>query len=93
MVMEKAKALFESQDGSAAPTLSIADNTGILNVLVACGFAKSNGDARKLITNNGVSINNEVLKDPALVVSFAQFGGEFLLRKGKKQFINIRISE
>jgi tyrosyl-tRNA synthetase len=66
---ETARRTFE--EGTLAeglPTISAKLPEGILNLAVACGLAASNSEARKLIANNGLKINDVVVSDPKLVV-------------------------
>ena len=87
-----AKALFAGGGDADMPTTEItadklADGKiGILNLMVACKLAASNGEARRLVQQGGVFVNDE--KVPA--INF-EITGEMLregvkLRKGKKVF-------
>ena len=66
-------------------TLSADDLTdggiGLLTLMVKTGLAPSNGEARRLVQQGGVSVNDEKITDPKLVVHPT---GETILRKGKK---------
>jgi tyrosyl-tRNA synthetase len=93
VTLEVAEALFESQDVSVLEPLSIADNMHVLDMLKECGFAKSRTDARNLIGNRGITINEEVLTDPTLVISKAQFGFQLTVCKGKKHFRLLHINK
>ena len=60
---------------------------GAITLLVACGLSASNGEARRLIQQGGVSVNDQKLD--SIDASFAreQFAGEgVIIRKGKKIF-------
>ena len=60
---------------------------GAITLLVACGLSTSNGEARRLIQQGGVSVNDQ--KVDSIDASFAreQFAGEgVIIRKGKKIF-------
>ncbi len=64
----------------------------VYELLVLAGFAASNGEARKLIQGNGVSINDvKVTDDKARLCStdFAQ--GFAKLSKGKKQHVLVKL--
>lgn len=56
-------------------------------VIVKAGFAKSNGEARRLIENGGVSFDEGKVTDPKAKVSVA---GEHLLKCGKRNFARIQ---
>ncbi len=84
--LNQATALFEAQDASVIEAVSVAEGTQLLDLLVQNAFAKSRTDARNLIGNRGITINDQVINDPLLVVTRAQLGEEFLVKKGKKKF-------
>jgi len=83
--LEQAEALFESRDFSSMEITSIEKGVQLLDLLVRVGFAKSRTDARNLISNRGIAINDQVITDPTLVIN-EQFGKELIVRKGKKNF-------
>jgi len=91
--LEQAEALFEKRDTSSIEAVSIKEGTHILDLLMVCGFAKSRTDGRNLIGNRGISINQEVLTDPTIIISRNQFGNELIIRKGKKGFCRLLIED
>jgi tyrosyl-tRNA synthetase len=56
---------------------------GIIDLVVAAGFAKSNGEARRLIVQNAVSLDDERIADPNAQVSLK--AGQ-VLKVGKRRF-------
>lgn len=59
----------------------------ILELLVKCGIAESNGEAKKLIAQGAVYVNENKISD--IAVSFAAqdaVNGVLLIRKGKKNY-------
>ena len=95
-----ARALF-STGGSAADmpstALTDADFTngaiGALTLLVKCGLAASNGEARRLIQQGGVMAAEEKVSDPAAQFAKERFVGEgVILKKGKKVFHRVTLS-
>ncbi|ODS32482.1 MAG: tyrosyl-tRNA synthase [Candidatus Scalindua rubra] len=58
----------------------------IVKLLVLSGFASTNGEARRLITQGGVSINDNVLTDPTYEVEMKT---DMILRVGKRRFAKI----
>lgn len=91
--LEAAKAVFGggmSSENMPTTTLTAADFSdgalGVLNLLVKCGLAASNGEARKLVQGGGVSIDGEKLDDPKATLSLDSFDGEKIIKKGKKTF-------
>ncbi|MBE6954306.1 MAG: tyrosine--tRNA ligase [Ruminococcaceae bacterium] len=90
---EAAKALFGGgADDSNMPTTTLSADQlkdgamGILDLMVACGLAGSNSEARRLVQQGGVYANDE--KVAAINVSFSadQLTEGVKLRKGKKVF-------
>jgi tyrosyl-tRNA synthetase len=53
-----------------------------------CGFASTNGEARRLIDQGGVRINDAVVGDIAAPVLVADGN---ILRVGKRRFARLRI--
>jgi len=92
-VLEQAEALFEKRDTSELETISISEGTHILELIIKCGFAKSRTEARNLILNRGITINDEVQTNPTTIVSKKVFGNELVLRKGKKNFCRLLIED
>ncbi|GAB3304785.1 tyrosine--tRNA ligase [Pseudoclavibacter terrae] len=68
------------------PNAEIADGAPVAQALVDTGLAKSLGEARRAISQGGVSLNNERVTDESAVVSqsAALAGGVAVLRRGKK---------
>jgi tyrosyl-tRNA synthetase len=92
-VLEQAEALFEKRDTSELAALPVLEGTHVLEVIIKCGFAKSRTEARNLILNKGITINQEVLTDPTTTVSKTKFGDELIVRKGKKHFCRLLIED
>ena len=93
--MAAAKAIFVSggdSENMPSTQLEEADFTdgtiGVLNLMVRCGLCKSNGEARRLIEQGGVSINDAKVTDTKAVVTESDFGekGYIVIKKGKKVF-------
>lgn len=91
--LEQAEALFEKRDTSDLEAAPIADGSHILEVIIKCGFAKSRTEARNLILNRGIVINEEVQTDPTTIVTKNKFGNELIVRKGKKNFFRLLIED
>ena len=94
---EKAKAasrvLFSGgADDADMPTTAIAPDQlkdgamGVLSLMVACKLAGSNGEARRLVQQGGVFLDDEKVTDPTTTVTEAQLARGVKLRKGKKVF-------
>ena len=85
-----AKAIFAgggNSDDMPSTTISAADLTdgkiGILTLLVKCGLCPSNGEARRLVTQNGIAVNGEKFTDPKGLVDLSE---PVVIKKGKKIF-------
>ena len=88
-----AKALFTGGgDDANMPTTKISesqltdDKIGILNLMVACKLAASNGEARRLVQQGGVFVNDEKVADPFFAVTRQMLQEGVRIRKGKKVF-------
>ncbi|HWA02082.1 MAG TPA: tyrosine--tRNA ligase [Rhizomicrobium sp.] len=90
---ETARRTFE--EGAAAeglPTFSLKLPDGVLNLAVATGLASSNSEARKLIANNGLRLNDVTVNDPRLQVDASSLTPEGVLKlsSGKKKHVLVR---
>ena len=89
-----AKALFSTGgDLSNMPTTELTaedfadDKIGALSLLVKCGLAASNGEARRLIQQGGVSMADTKMTDPTAQFGKDIFAGDgVIIKKGKKVF-------
>ena len=73
--------------GGELPQKDIAvDNPTIINVLVAAGLCSSNGEARRLIQQGGVSLNDGKVTD----INMAVKNGD-VVHKGKKIHLKINL--
>lgn len=91
-----AKALFTGKgDESAMPTTQIAKSDlpkGLLILMTETGLTKSNGEARRIIKQGGVSINDEKVTDPSIEVTEDLFeDGRIIIKKGKKNFHKVEL--
>lgn len=59
---------------------------GILAMMVKGGLAASNGEARRLVQQGGVSVNDEKITDAKFALNKADFEKDVILKKGKKVF-------
>ena len=87
-----AKALFVGGDAADMPTTDISaeqlvdGKIGILNLMVACKLAASNGEARRLVQQGGVFVNDEKVPDHTFAVTERMLKEGVKIRKGKKVF-------
>ena len=88
-----AKALFVGGgDDANMPTTEISADKlvdgkiGILNLMVACGLAPSNKQARQLVEQGGVLVNDEKVPNAQFAVTEKMLKAGVKIRKGKKIF-------
>ncbi len=75
-------------DGLPQTEISSEDSDGMsmINALVAVGFAKSNGEARRLIRGGGARLNDQSIADEEHVIAAADFtDGKAKVSAGKKR--------
>lgn len=89
---EASNALF-SGNGSLEnmPSIKLDDiNLSLVDSIVATGIAPSKGQARTLITQGGISLNDEKITDISYQLSENDFSkGYAILKKGKKIFYKL----
>ncbi len=92
---EAAEAVFAKGGISEnMPTTSIPDlvGKGILDVLVECGVVASKAEGRRIITQNGLSINDVKATDVNMTVSEDMIiDGSMIIKKGKKVFHRVTL--
>ncbi len=88
---EKAK-LAESQAKAAFGggnaellTKEVTDVVTVVDAMVAAGVAKSKGEARRLVEQGGVSVDETKVTDPNMPIP----ANEFVLHKGKKVHLKV----
>ena len=91
---EAARALFggsgssENMPSTQLPEARFTDGKiGAIELLVACGLCASNGEARRLIQQGGVAVNDQKVASIDVTFDQAQFAGDgVVIKKGKKVF-------
>jgi tyrosyl-tRNA synthetase len=85
-----AKALFGGSGNDANMPVAEIDSAdltdgaiGLLNLLVKSGLAPSVSEARRLVQQGGITVNDEKMTDPKAMIKLE---GETIVRKGKKAF-------
>jgi len=88
---ETAKALFSGQGAANdAPATEMSssdfqDGFGLLALLTQLGLTKSNGEARRLVEQGGISIDGNKIVDSKKAITLDIFNNnEILIKKGKK---------
>ena len=81
-----------SNDSSNMPKKELsADVTNICDILVATGLTKSRGEARRLVDQGGVKVNEDAVSSNYEISDEIKSKGEFVLHKGKKVHLLIEI--
>lgn len=81
-----------SNDSSNMPKKELsADITNICDILVATGLTKSRGEARRLVDQGGVKVNEDSVASNYEISDEIKAKGEFVLHKGKKVHLLIEI--
>ncbi|MBE6739382.1 MAG: tyrosine--tRNA ligase [Ruminococcaceae bacterium] len=93
-----AKNIFAGgKDSADMPTVTLSEDDlgengiGILDIMVKSGLCGSKSEARTLVTQGGVSVNEEKLTVPATFYTKEQLSAGLLIQKGKKKFIKVNI--
>ncbi len=87
--LEAAKSLFGgAKDTADMPTTAItaeeaAEGINILDLMVKTGLAPSKGEARRLVTQGGVSIDDSKVINPSAIITVSD---SIIIRKGKKVY-------
>lgn len=90
-VLKQAHASFGG-DESNMPMVEITQPGNIIDILVKCGQAKSNGEARRLVEGGGVSVDDTKVANIAFTLPAETLAkGEFVLHKGKKVHLRVII--
>ena len=78
---------FDEAPSVELPRARLDDGIGVLELMTAIGASASNGEARRLVQQGAVRINNVVIDDAARVVTPADLAGETIvvLRTGKRR--------
>ena len=91
---DAARALFSgSGDDANMPTTELEEASMegelLLDLLMKAGLTTSKGEGRRLVEQGGISVDNEKVTDPNLVVSLEELKNGIKIKKGKKVFHRI----
>ena len=87
--LDAAKSLFGgAKDTADMPTTALtaeeaAEGINILDLMVKTGLAPSKGEARRLVTQGGVSIDDSKVINPSAIITVTD---SIIIRKGKKVY-------
>ncbi len=71
------------------PKAVVSEDDSILDIIIKAGFASSKGQAKTLIAQGGITINDEKISDNNYKLTKEQLQNEVILRKGKKSFCKL----
>ena len=90
---ETSKSIFSGGgDSENMPTAEITsdmftdDKLSIVNLIVACGFAGSKGEAKRLVQQGGISVDNEQISALDKTYAKEDISNGLIVKKGKKHF-------
>ena len=89
---EASNALFSGKGSlDNMPTVTLdSRNISILDAIIKCNIAPSKGQARTLITQGGITLNDEKITDTSYTLSEKDFENDYaILKKGKKVFYKL----
>ena len=96
--LETSKALFsnnvidENMPTTEFSKEKFAEGVGILNLLTELELTKSNGEGRRLVQQNGISINGAVVDDFKKNITLDDFeNNELVIKKGKKIYHRVTV--
>ena len=100
---EKAKkvshSLFGGGDDADMPTteISVSNLTdgqiNMMDLMMKCGLVKTKSEARRLIMQNGVSVDNVKINMNTVMISEAQLKDGIVIKKGKKVYHKAILAE
>ncbi len=86
------KAFEQNQIGGDLPTLEINEGVSILDVFVNIGFCASKGEARRLIKQGGLKLNDKPVTDENYLIGAGDVSeGQAKIALGKKKFGIVKI--
>lgn len=82
------KTVIRKENPDDMPEFATSGDVGLLNLIRESGLAASNGEARRLVVQGGVSIDGEKVSDPATTITIST-KAPFVLKVGKLKFVKI----
>ncbi|MDD4344276.1 MAG: tyrosine--tRNA ligase [Eubacteriales bacterium] len=100
---EKAKGAAEALFGGGGsldnvPSANVSstdlkEGINFLDTLVEVGFIKSKSEGRRLVEQNGLSLNDEKIKDFNFILEEKYFSnGTAMVKKGKKDYLQLKVN-
>ena len=91
---EASEALFKGKgDSSNIPMCEIEENSTILDAIINANFATSKSQAKQLINQGGITLNDNKVTDITLKITKEMLQKEPILKKGKKGFCKLTLKK
>ena len=79
-----------SEEGMPEENIEFTEGMNLMDLLVKVNIAPSKSEARRLVTGNGISINNEKVSDPEMKIEESMIK-DLIVSKGKKTHIKVNL--
>ena len=79
-----------SEEGMPECEIEYTEGMNLMDLLVSIKIAPSKSEARRLITGNGISLNNNKESDPNRLISKEEINN-LIVSKGKKTHIKVNL--
>ena len=87
---DAAEALFSGKGNAEnMPEAKIEPDATILNAIIAAKFADSKGQAKTVVAQGGISLNDEKITDISYKITAEMLNEELILKKGKKGYCKL----
>ena len=87
---EASNSLFvNGKDSENIPKTVINENDTIVDAIIKAGFAPSKGQAKTLIAQGGITLDDEKITDLSYKITAKQLNDGVILRKGKKSYCKL----
>jgi tyrosyl-tRNA synthetase len=84
--------IFEGVPQGTFPLASVREGSGIIDVLVKSGFLASNGEAKRALQENSISMNKQKVSADQKVVATDLLNEKYLLlQRGKKNYFLLKV--
>ncbi|WP_297811486.1 tyrosine--tRNA ligase [uncultured Finegoldia sp.] len=82
----------ENMPTTEMKALDFENGLGLLNLLTMTNLTQSNSEARRLVTQNGISINDKKETDTKRIITMEDFNDdELIIKKGKKIYHRVKL--
>jgi tyrosyl-tRNA synthetase len=87
--------IFEGVDQAEIPKEKLESGLGIIDALASeSGFLKSNGEARRALKENSISVNKSKVSDDKVITPKDLLNGRYiLLQRGKKKYFILKVTQ